>query len=444
MNSNTFRRRMAITGTAVVAAALLAGCTPSASAPGSSTAATGGDGSPVSLTFTSWDPHMDTIVKAWNEKNPDIQVKLQSPSENGDELVTKWIAQNKAGDNPDIVKVEYQSLPALIASGAVIDLSEFGDIASAFDDASLAQVKFQDKVYGVPQDFAPMVFFYRKDVFDSLGLSAPKTWDEYAQAARKIHEANPKQYLGTFSAGDPGWFSGLAQQAGGNWWSAKGDTWTVSINDDASKKVADFWSGLVDEGVIKSDPFWSTQWNAEMGDGTLVGWPSGAWAPAQLPTIAAGTEGKWEAAALPAWTAGDTATGIWGGSAMAITTNSKHPAEAAKFVTWLNSSEEALKMQISEIGIYPAATAGRSLPELDTPPAFMSNQKDYYRLIGDVAPSARSFDIWGPDATVTFGAYRDGFASALQNKTPLSAALDSMQKTTVADMKKLGFTVDEK
>ncbi|MDO7882824.1 ABC transporter substrate-binding protein [Salinibacterium soli] len=428
-------RRLAAAATATAAtAALLAGC--------ATTGGTGSDGGPVTLEFVSWDPNMETIVDTWNEANPDIQVELTKPSESADELVTKFITQAQAGANPDIVKVEYQSLPALIANGVVVDLNEYdSDLAGKFDDASLAQVQFEGALYGVPQDFAPLVFFYRQDVFDSLGLSAPTTWDEYAAAARTIHAANPAQYLGTFSAGDPGWFAGLAQQAGANWWSAADDTWTVAINDAASKKVADYWQGLIGEGVIKSDPFWSTQWSAEMNDGTLVGWVSAAWAPAQFPNIAPDTAGLWTAAALPAWTAGDDATGIWGGSAMAVTSDSKHPAEATKFLDWLNTSDEALALQISTINVYPAATSGRSLPELDAPPAFMSNQPDYYAFIGQVAPTAKSFDIWGPNATVTFGAYRDDFGTALQNGTSLSDALDAIQATSVEDLEKLGFTV---
>jgi len=436
MKKRTLRSMVAVAGAATIGAGLLAGCSPSSPDEGS-------DG-PVTLSFVSWDPHMDEIVDVWNEENPDIQVELSTPSESADELVTKFITQHQAGANPDIVKVEYQSLPALISNGVVVDLAQYvPDLSSRFDDASLAQVEFEGKVYGVPQDFAPLVFFYRQDVFDSLGLSAPATWDDYAAAARAIHAANPAQYLGTFSAGDPGWFAGLAQQAGANWWSASGDTWTVAVNDAASKKVADYWQGLISEGVIKSDPFWSTQWSAEMNDGTLVGWVSAAWAPAQLPNIAADTAGKWVAAPVPAWTAGDPATGIWGGSAMAVTSDSKHPQQAAEFLEWLNTSDEALSAQISKINVYPAATSGRELPELDAPPAFMSNQPDYYQVVAQVAPNAKSFDIWGPDATVTFGAYRDGFANALQNGTSLSDALDAMQKATVDDMTKLGFTVEE-
>lgn len=437
MKTRTLRSISASVAASITVGALLSGCAAAAPAGGDSNG-------PVDLTFVSWDPNMSEIVDIWNGANPDIQVEVVSPSESADELVTKFITQNKAGTNPDIVKVEYQSLPALIANGAVVDLTPYADgVADKFDAAALSQVEFDGKLYGVPQDFAPVVSFYRQDVLDSVGLPAPTTWDEYAELARAIHAANSSQYLGTFSAGDPGWFAGLAQQAGASWWTVDGEDWTVEANDAASVKVADYWDGLIGEGVIKSDPFWSTQWNAQMNDGTLAGWISASWAPAQFPNIAGDTAGKWIAAPLPSWTAGDTTTGIWGGSAMAVTSNSKHPKQAVEFLDWLNASDEGLAAQVSTINIYPAATSGRALPELEQPPAFMSNQPGYYALISEVAPSARSFDIWGPNATVTFSAYRDGFSTALQNGTPLRAGLDAMQKATFDDMSKLGFSVSE-
>ena len=57
------------------------------------------------------------------------------------------------------------------------------------------------------------------------------------------------------------------------------------------------------------------------------------------------------------------------------------------------------------------------------------------------AKGVRTFDIWGPNANVTFDSYSNAFAAALQNKTQLSAALDKMQTDTVTDMKKIGFKV---
>jgi multiple sugar transport system substrate-binding protein len=421
---------------ALIAGALLAtGC---GGGSGGDQSAAGGK---VNLTFWDWDPNMDKVVAIWNDAHPDIHVTLSNPA-GGDQLVSKMITAHHAGNGPDIAKVEYQSLPALVAGQEVADITQYtGDAVKDFDDNTLKATRFQGKVYGVPQDVAPLLLFYRTDLFQQYGLKVPTTWDEFAQTAQDLHAKAPTVSLTNFDAADPGWITGLMQQAGADWWSADGDKWKVDINSAASKKVASYWEALVKAGAIAKNPSFSPQWNKQMNEGQVAAWISGAWAPAQFSGIAPNTKGKWAAAPLPAWTAGDKTTGIWGGSATTVTTDSKHPAQAAQFAAWLNTDAKAVAAQIQNINIYPAATSGRSLPVLSSPPPFLPNQTDYYGLVKQVAPSSRSFSMWGPDVTVTFGAYSDKFGAALQNGTAFGAALDDMQNATVADMRKLGFTV---
>lgn len=432
------RRKRSLLGAVAaiaVAAAALTGCSSSNS---SGSAPSGGV---VHLTFTNWDNGMQTVVNTWNKKNPKIQVKLIKPSGTGYTLYNKLITDNKAGTNPDISEVEYQALPMMVSNKVVVPIDKYVTNLSNFSKATLSQVQFEGKTYGVPQNICPLVFFYRKDVFDSLGLTVPKTWDEFAQDAAKVHAANPKQYLMNFDAASPEWFAGLAQQAGANWWTTSGDTWSVNIDDKATQKVASFWQTLLDQGVIAPGPSWSTQWNTDMNTGNIIGWVSGQWAPNQLPTIAPDTAGKWAAAPVPAWTAGDQQIGTWGGEVEAVTASSKHPAEAAKFVNWMNNSEEGINLLIKNVQVFPAAAKYQSLPALKTPPPFMKNQPDYNTLMKQLASNVREFDIWGPNANITFNSYSDSFGKAVQNHTSFLDALKTVQTDTVSDMKKTGYKV---
>ncbi|HEV3172519.1 MAG TPA: extracellular solute-binding protein [Actinocrinis sp.] len=431
----THARTAAVLGLAVTAAVpSVAGCSSSGSSPASS--------GPVTLAFVNWDGGMQAVVDQWNKENPNIQVKLSKPAGTGYTLYNKLITNNAAGTNPDVTEVEYQALPALISNKVIVPVDQYvGDLSGQFSKASLAQVQFEGKTYGVPQNICPMVFFYRKDIFDQLGLTAPTTWAQYAQDAAAVHAHNPKQYIGNFSAVDSGWFAGLAQQAGANWWTASGTTWNVGIDDAATQKVADYWSNLIQQGLVSPEPNWSPQWSTDMDNGTIIGWVSAQWAPNQLPSIAKDTAGKWVAAALPAWTAGDSTVGIWGGETEAVTSNSKHPAEAAKFVKWMNSSAEGVKLLIQNVDVFPASLANQSQDALKTPPPFMSDQPDYNTLMAQAAQNVRTFQIWGPNANVTFDAYSNDFAAALQNKSPLSGALTQMQQATVSDMRQRGFNV---
>lgn len=427
---------------ALATAATMSGCGSSSSSSSGKGGDSGGSHGKVTLTFVNWDGGMQAAVDQWNKENPDIQVQLSKPSGTGYTLYNKLITNNAAGTNPDVTEVEYQALPALIANKVIVPIDQYvGDISAGFGKSSLAQVQFEGKTYGVPQNICPMVFFYRKDVFDSLGLKPPATWDDYAADAAAIHAHNPKQYIGNFSAVDSGWFAGLAQQAGADWWTTSGTTWNVAIDDAPTQKVANYWSGLIDKGLVSPEPNWSPQWSTDMNDGTIVGWASAQWAPNQFPSVAKDTAGKWVAAPLPAWGAGDQTVGIWGGETEAVTANSKHPAEAAKFVKWLNSSSEGVKLLIQQVDVFPASTSNQSQDVLKTPPPFMENQPDYNTLMAQQAKNVRTFQVWGPNANVTFDAYSNDMAAALQNKTPLSAALTQMQQATVDDLKKRGFSV---
>ena len=288
-----------------------------------------------------------------------------------------------------------------------------------------------------------MMLFYRKDLFKKLGLEVPATWDEFAEAARQVRQKDPDRYLTTFSANDPGWFAGLSQQAGAEWWAVDGESWSVGIDDDATQQVAQYWDDLVTEGAIDDQPMYTPQWNKQLNDGTLLAWPSAVWGPAVLEGIAPDTKGKWAMAPLPQWTDGEQVAGFWGGSSTAVTRNSKHPAEAAEFARWLNTDPEAVAALIGISNVYPASTDGQSAPALDDPPAFMPDDADFFARAAEISQTARGF-TWGPNVNVAYQSYKDEFGRAIQRDAPFTDALQAMQETTVADMEKAGFTVSSR
>jgi multiple sugar transport system substrate-binding protein len=414
-------------------ASLLAGCTSSNSSPESS--------GPVELSFWTWATNIEQVVDKWNASHPDIRVTVSRQSQ-GDELVTKVLTAAKAGNAPDLFQAEYQALPTFVSNDAVADLGKYaGDARSKFADAVWQQVTLgTEAVYAIPQDSGPMMLYYRKDLFSQYGLAVPKTWDEFAATARALRTKTNAGYLTTFSAFDPGWFAGLAQQAGAKWWGISGDTWTVGIDDAATRKVADFWGGLVAEGTVDNKPMYTPEWNKAMGDGTLLAWPSAIWGPGVLASIAAPTKGKWAMAALPQWTAGDNRTGNWGGSSTAVSANSKHAEAAARFAVWLNTDQEATSGMITTGALYPAARDGQSSPALAKPPEFIPDQTDFYAQAKTIADTAAGW-TWGPNVNVAYQAYKDSFGKAITDRTPFSSAVSAMHKATVDDMRKNGFKV---
>ncbi|PJI86680.1 ABC transporter substrate-binding protein [Luteimicrobium subarcticum] len=448
------RPHTSVKAAAVVAAAsalLLAGCSSDDSGSGSGSGS-GAYTTPtdpaqkIELTYWTWAPGMDKVAAVWNKEHPTIHVEVNK-QDGGDPAVTKLLTAIKAGSGaPDIMQAEYQKIPTLVASDALADISKDIDPAtkSAFGDGSWNAVTLgSDAVYAVPQDSGPMEFYYRADVFEKYGLTVPTTWDDYAKVAEELHQKDPKAYLGTFSSTDAGWFTGLAQQAGASWWGVDGDAWSVDIDSEATQKVATYWGKLVEEGVIDNKPMYTPAWNKALNDGTQVGWISAIWAPGVLSGNAPDTKGQWKMAKLPQWTAGDDATGNWGGSATAVTTQSKNPQYAAEFVTWLNTSSEAADLLVSEGGLYPAALASQK-SALTSPPDFFSNQPDFYSLAAEISGTVKPF-TYGPNVDVAYSAYNDEFGKATKAKTQqaFGDAVTSMQKTTLDNLKSSGYNVKE-
>jgi len=399
-------------------------------------------GEKVELTYWTWAPNMDKVVEGWNTAHPDIHVTVNK-QDGGDPAVTKLLTAIKAGSGaPDVMQAEYQKIPTLVSANALADISkEAGSLKAKFPDSAWNAVTLgSEALYGVPQDSGPMMFYYRSDVFQKLGLDAPKTWDDYAADARKIHAANKKQYLGTFSANDPGWFAGLSQQAGASWWGISGDTWSVAINDPNTQKVATYWGGLVQEGAIDNKPMYTPEWNAALNDGTQVGWVSSVWGPGVLEGSAKNTKGKWKAALMPQWDAASPANGNWGGSATSVTSQSKHKAEAAQFIAWLNTDPAGIQALVTQANVYPASVD--SSAALTSPPAFLSDQSDFYSIAAESAKITKPF-TYGPNVNVAYSSYNDAFGKAAQSKkaADFPAALATMQQTTLDDMKNTGFKV---
>ncbi|WP_369244217.1 ABC transporter substrate-binding protein [Streptomyces sp. R41] len=438
---NTKHSRLRRWGVTTIAVAL--GAT-SLAACGSEDKDSDAQSGPASLTYWTWTPGMDKVVDLWNKgpgKKQQITVTVKKQAA-GDDLVTKILTAHKAKKAPDLVQAEYQALPTLVSNDALADIAgESKDVKGKFTAAVWQQTTLgTDAVYAIPQDIGPMMFYYRADLFKKYGLTVPTTWDQFAETARALKKKAPDKDLTTFSANDSGLFAGLAQQAGAKWWTTSGDKWKVGIDDAASQKVAKFWGGLVKEGVIDNQPMYQPAWNKALNTGKQIAWVSAVWAPGTLATAAPDTKGKWAMAPLPQWSDSENVTGSWGGSSTAVTTDSKHKAAAAKFAAWLNTDPKAVAALAKEGGIYPASTSAQLSDAFTEPPAFFSNQTDFYTKASEIAKTTAP-SAWGPNVNVAYTSFNDAFGAAAKNKSDFGAALKTMQDTTVADLKKQGFGV---
>lgn len=419
--------------------------TPGASSATSTNVVGSGDsgtsGGPVNLTFWSWVTGEDQSVAEFNRTHPNIHVTLANVGSGPNEY-NKLYTAIKANNEPDLGQVEFQLLPTFETTGALVDLSQYGANAmkSQFVPWTWNQVSLGDAVYAIPQDSGPMALYYRADIFEKYHLSVPTTWEEYAADAEKLHAADSNEYLTDFPPKEPGWFSGLVWQAGGQMFGINGQSWKVSLNNPSSQKVASYWQDLLNKQLVKTEPDFTNAWYNDLQTGSVATWISAVWGAGTLSSNAPQTAGKWRVAPIPQWQAGQTVDGNWGGSTTAVFKSSKHPKEAAEFAMWLNSNQKSLDAMIKGNSIYPAYQAALASPLVNGPQPFFGNQNTgavFKQWSGHVDVNFQ----WGPTIDQVYNDLGDNFAATINHQGTLNTALDTVQQGTTLFMQGQGFNV---
>ncbi|MEU0946813.1 extracellular solute-binding protein [Streptomyces canus] len=400
---------------------------------------------PTQLTFWTWVPDIQQEVALFEQKYPAIKVKVVNAGQ-GVTHYTKLRTALKAGSGaPDLAQIEYQAIPTFTITDSLLNLSPYGASAlkDKFVDWTWGQVSGPDgEVWAIPQDTGPMGMLYRKDIFDKHGIEVPTTWDEFADAARKLHKADPDVYLTNLAANEPAAWHGLLWQAGAEPYATSGkSTLTIDVDDAVSRKLAAYWGGLAKEGVISTDPDFVDAWYAGFNKGKYASWLTAAWGPAFLSGSAKSTAGNWRAAPLPQWDAAKPASGNWGGSTTAAMRSTKNPIAAARFAQFLNSDPASAKMFATKQFFFPATKALLTDASFTgEAPAFYGGQKvnQVFADIGDtVSPSFQ----WPPFLDQAATDWTETVGKSLADKSDTTAALGQWQSRLTTYAKKQGFTL---
>jgi len=397
---------------------------------------------PVTLTFWTWVPEIQSEITLFEKSHPNIKIKLVNAGQGTPEY-TKLRTALKAGSGaPDVVQIEFQYLPTFTLTGKLVDLAPYGANAIKNDYVpwTWSQVTQGDKVYAIPQDSGPMGLLYRQDIFDQYHIAVPKTWDEYAQAAVALHKANPKIYIADFAPSQGAWFTALAWQAGSHPFKGQGTNLSINVNDAPALKVANYWGNLVQQKVVDTAPDFTNDWYAALGSGKYATWITAAWGPVFLSGVAKNSAGKWRAAPLPQWNAGDTASGNWGGSTDAVTSQSKHPKEAAEFAMWLNHNQESATQFAQKQFLFPVLKSVLSDPAFDAPSTFYGGQKVNEVFVAASNQVDTNFQ-WSPFQDYVYTQYGNQIGDAVNGKISFEQAINNLQTNLVDYAKSQGFTV---
>lgn len=435
MTELTLSRRTALRIAAAAAAGALAvgglaGC--------AADGGTGGDsGEPVTIQFWGWVPGLEDLVDEWNDENPNIQVDFHRMTGDDGQKVEAAV---DAGAGPDLVQLSTHGLPDYVIQGRVVDITEYvADDEANYTPASWASVSFDGAVYGVPQGIGPAGTMYRTDLFEQYGIEMPTTWDEYLDAARAIHAANPDVYIANLSPSEIGQWAQEIQQAESSWYAIEGDAWKLGVNDAGSQLVAERWQTLLDEGLVTTEQMWTPEYWALVNNGTIATISYAAWFPSILAENAAGLTGKWAVAPLPN-NAGSDFSGDSGGAAVVVLKNTVDAAAAAEFASWLNGSDATQETLISVGGLFPSTMNGLASPALLSESEFYGGQIINEVFI-DAAERTPATWVEGPNYGTIQTALLDEFAKVINGEQTFLEALDKAQAAGIADLEARGLTV---
>lgn len=129
------------------------------------------------------------LVEKFEAENPDIDVVVSAPPDATTVLKTRLVK----GDAPDIISLSAdRSFADFVDANILEDLSgkiDFSVIDPIYNQMLKAlEIESVDGIYGVPYALNASGVIYNKDIFEELGLSIPKTWDEFLGLAQAVQD----------------------------------------------------------------------------------------------------------------------------------------------------------------------------------------------------------------------------------------------------------------
>ena len=137
----------------------------------------------------------------------------------------KYLLQAESG-TPDVIEGLLEDTAAYVEKGIIEPLDErfaAWEDSGMFVESTLAPLRINGKLYGIPYNTNARAMVYRKDIFEEYGLEVPTTWGAFIETARQITELTGGETHGAYVCslvGDPRaaqeFMSWYFQVSGGN------------------------------------------------------------------------------------------------------------------------------------------------------------------------------------------------------------------------------------
>lgn len=293
-----------------------------------------------------------SAIKVVGVSSPDAQKQLTSMSssngsfdisDNFGNTVGSWASKGILAPLDDYLKTEK------------VDLDGFAP-------AALDQMKYEGKTYALPIAVHTQQLMYNKDLLDKAGVQPPTTMDELADAVKKLTVTDANGAITQIGLGNPSastLFTTLGYAFGGTWDGKNGKTptpddpknvealdWYAKTLTDTygADKIATFTSGL-GQYMSAQDPFYT-------GKEAMV--IDGEWQAVNIPKVAPNL--NWGVVDIPAATPELAGTTQVTTSTLFIPSNSKHKAEAAKFLAYIVGDKPMTDFTLA-LGNLPSKTS---------------------------------------------------------------------------------------
>ncbi|MCX5415614.1 ABC transporter substrate-binding protein [Streptomyces sp. NBC_00059] len=399
------------------------------------------------ITFWSALRGSQEVVDAFNRGHDTLQVDFQQVPSGAQGGYAKLSNAARAGNAPDIATIEYPQVPGFAIDGVCRDITDLVSegLRAKLLPQALGLTTFEKRVFSVPLDIEPMVLHYRTDLFERYGLSVPRTWEDFEEAAKSVHRRSGERRMALFPTDGDTHLAAFAWQAGAQWFDTSGGAWNVSLADAPTRRVSAYWQRLTDQDLVFMNAVESRHSDVQIGNGLVLSRLSGAWdAGAQMKARPA-QKGRWALAPLPHWDTADPGVGTHGGSTFAVTKDSANPEAAMEFIEWQVSHPDALRARLSSgaSSQYPAAPGLVEVGRKAFDRAYYGGQ-DIYTLFEQEARKIRPGWVWGPRMTATGKIMKDGLARASGGQGSILGAVRAAQEGTMPDLRALGLATTQR
>ncbi|MEM8787353.1 MAG: ABC transporter substrate-binding protein [Pseudomonadota bacterium] len=195
---------------------------------------------------------MEAMIARFGEQHPDLNIETTVIDR---EAYKTQIRNFLTADAPDVATwyAANRMLP-YVEAGLFEDVSDLWDGTELGEELASTKgaMTIDDKQWGVPYTYYQWGVYYRKDIFEGLGLTEPTTWEEEKANCQKIVDSGRACYtIGTkflWTAG--GWFDYLNLRTNGFDFHMDLAAGNVSWEDDRVKQTFANWRELIDMGAF--------------------------------------------------------------------------------------------------------------------------------------------------------------------------------------------------